>query len=604
MSTRQYIKRFFEPVQVARKRFFLSLLGALAGALYSTYTVFTLEQIAKSLEAVDTHRFRFRIIIFTGITLVRFIIRLTYKKVILSFTRDIWVYLDTTYLKKYLYANNNQTEQLGTGRMISITQKWVLNRDYLLFSMVRWNSQTVFTLILSIIYVWSKGYQYLFMALGMFVIVLIRVFLFANKAAVRRKKAKQVNIEFDRMFVRRMMSKFDILQQNRYPREAEKDRNLQYARYTNKMQEKRRQGICYDGATRIAELVMIGILIFIGYGVLKWTNSYADYVVIAGLSIIITKEVYSLADIGKRFSDTFVHITKLRETFDGFKQIEWVDTWKEFAYTNGNISIQDMTYGYGSQEIFTGFSCTISGSQKTAFVGSSGVGKSTLLKLLAGYLTPTSWDILVDDQPLSKLNKMSYYRHIGYLTQEPNVFDGTVRENLTYAVEVPDEKDTEAFQIFLDSVHNCIQSAKCEFIYEFPDQLQTEIGERGVRLSGGQRQRLAIAKIMLKNPNIILLDEPTSALDSFHEEAITEAMHNLFKGRTVIVAAHRLQTVKEAHEIIVLDSPADPPSTRSKSKKTNDNFLLWTAILERGTHKELLKNKGYYTKMLALQSGF
>jgi len=124
-------------------------------------------------------------------------------------------------------------------------------------------------------------------------------------------------------------------------------------------------------------------------------------------------------------------------------------------------------------------------------------------------------------------------------------------------------------------VRKAIKLSKCEFIYDLPDGLKTEIGERWVRLSWGQRQRLAIAKIFLKNPEIILLDEPTSALDSFSEEAITEAMHNLFEHRTVIIIAHRLQTVKEADDIIVFDE--------------------WK-IVERWTHKSLISHKGKYNK--------
>lgn len=125
--------------------------------------------------------------------------------------------------------------------------------------------------------------------------------------------------------------------------------------------------------------------------------------------------------------------------------------------------------------------------------------------------------------------------------------------------------------------------AKCEFIYDLPQWVDTEIGERGIRLSGGQRQRLAIAKIFLKDPEIIILDEPTSALDSFSEEAITEAMHNLFENRTVIIIAHRLQTVKHADDIIVLDHGE---------------------VVERGTHHELVSQSGSYATMLELQSGF
>jgi len=128
-----------------------------------------------------------------------------------------------------------------------------------------------------------------------------------------------------------------------------------------------------------------------------------------------------------------------------------------------------------------------------------------------------------------------------------------------------------------------IKYAKCEFVYDFADGLDTEIGERWIMLSGGQRQRLAIAKIFIKDPEIIILDEPTSALDSFSEEWITEAMHNLFDGRTVIIIAHRLQTVKQADDIILLDQGK---------------------VVERGTHDELVKKCGQYAKMLELQSWF
>jgi len=128
-----------------------------------------------------------------------------------------------------------------------------------------------------------------------------------------------------------------------------------------------------------------------------------------------------------------------------------------------------------------------------------------------------------------------------------------------------------------------IKAAKCEFIYDFTDWLQTEIWERWIRLSGGQKQRLAIAKIMLKNPNIILLDEPTSALDSFNEEEISQALNNLFKWKTVIVVAHRLQTVKSADRILLFEN--------------------WK-VVEDWTHQSLIKKNWKYKKMLDLQTGF
>jgi ABC-type multidrug transport system fused ATPase/permease subunit len=166
---------------------------------------------------------------------------------------------------------------------------------------------------------------------------------------------------------------------------------------------------------------------------------------------------------------------------------------------------------------------------------------------------------LIDGQEITEIRLDSYYPHIGYLTQEPSVFDGTIRENLLYSARNNPSKK---------KIDEAIDLAECQFIYELEHGLDTEIGERGIRLSGGQKQRLAIAKIFLKDPEIILLDEPTAALDSYSEEKVAKAFEHLFVGRTVIVIAHRLQTVKSADDIIVLE----------KGK-----------IIERGTHKELLK---------------
>ena len=167
----------------------------------------------------------------------------------------------------------------------------------------------------------------------------------------------------------------------------------------------------------------------------------------------------------------------------------------------------------------------------------------------------------------------SYFRYIGYLSQDPSVFDGTVRENLTYGLteEVDDAR-----------LYSALSHARCDFVQHFELGLMTEIGEKGVRLSGGERQRLAIARIFLRNPEILILDEPTSALDSFSEVAITEALQELFQNKTVIIVAHRLQTVKEADTIVVLGPEG---------------------ILETGTHKELMQHDGEYAKMVDLQSG-
>jgi ABC-type multidrug transport system fused ATPase/permease subunit len=239
--------------------------------------------------------------------------------------------------------------------------------------------------------------------------------------------------------------------------------------------------------------------------------------------------------------------------------------------------MQDTEQGE-SKMVLKDFSLKIKAGSKVALVGRSGSGKTTIAKLISGYMRPTSGQVIVDGQDLAEVSLKSYYKYIGYLTQEPMVFDGSVRENLLYAVSEEDAKTITEQQI-----NEVLKKAQCEFILQMQDGLETQIGEKGIRLSGGERQRLAIAKLFLKNPEIIILDEPTSALDSFSEEAVTKAMEELFKGRTVIIIAHRLQTVKRADEIIVLEDGE---------------------IKERGSHTELVQKGGHYAQMLEMQSGF
>ena len=281
-------------------------------------------------------------------------------------------------------------------------------------------------------------------------------------------------------------------------------------------------------------------------------------------------------DFIKNFWRDFPEIQNLWDFFDDAPEITGYEEWNTFTYQTWNIELQNLTYSYEwNKNVFENFDLKIQWWNITAFVWPSGGGKSTLVKLIAGYLKANSGEILIDGQKLTETSLKSYYQDVGYLTQEPSVFDGTVRENLMYALgeETLDNKHLQ----------HILKLSRCEFISELSQWLDTEIGERGVKLSGGQKQRLAIAKIFLKNPKIIILDEPTSALDSQSEKAITQAMHELFKDRTVLVIAHRLQIVKYANEIIVIDSGK---------------------IIERGNHKELVKQKWYYAEMLELQSGF
>ena len=196
------------------------------------------------------------------------------------------------------------------------------------------------------------------------------------------------------------------------------------------------------------------------------------------------------------------------------------------------------------------------------------------MKLASGFLFPTSGSVKIDAFDTKTVNLSTLYPHIGYLSQDPSVFDGSIRDNLAYGSQ------SEATE---EQIRTALEKAEASFVFQFPEGLDTEIVELGVKLSGGQKQRLAIAKTFLKNPSVLFLDEPTSALDSLSEEAITKSFEGLFENKTVLIIAHRLKTVQQADVILVIENGA---------------------VAESGTHAELLEKDGKYARMLRAQTHF
>lgn len=210
---------------------------------------------------------------------------------------------------------------------------------------------------------------------------------------------------------------------------------------------------------------------------------------------------------------------------------------------HGNVSFRGVRFGYNDRQILTNFTLEIQAGERVAFVGTSGNGKSTLLKLIDRFYDPNAGEIRLDGVPLKEMSLDQLRDGIGIVFQETYLFGTTIMENIRFG----NPEATEA------EVHEAAKAANAhDFITALPNGYDTNVGERGVKLSGGQRQRIAIARMFIKNPRIVLLDEATSALDNVSEREVLNALEHLMNGRTTITVAHRLSTVRDYDRIVVL----------------------------------------------------
>lgn len=286
---------------------------------------------------------------------------------------------------------------------------------------------------------------------------------------------------------------------------------------------------------------------------------------------------FSVASLGSLYAD-FMRATgaaeRIFEILDREPAIP-LSGGKTIDHPSGAVHFENVVFAYPSRpdvKALDGITLDIQPGEVVALVGPSGSGKSTLTQLVPRFYDPNQGSITLDGIDLTELDPSHLRRHIGIVPQEPILFSNSIEENIRYGV---DHADHEAV------AEAAALANAADFIQGFPEGYQTTVGERGIRLSGGQKQRIAIARAILKNPRLLILDEATSALDAESEHLVKQALERLMKGRTTLIVAHRLSTVKDADRVVVLDNGR---------------------IVEQGTHQELLGyENGLYRKLIERQ---
>jgi ATP-binding cassette subfamily B (MDR/TAP) protein 1 len=379
------------------------------------------------------------------------------------------------------------------------------------------------------------------------------------------------------------------------------------ARYTEELGRVSRIGII-SGIVSAISFSVIAFCVWAGVAIAIWyagkllgsgDMSVADLIKIWGFIVISVIGMHSLLDtlptVAKAQSSGIALLNViLRDPAIKYKG------GKQLSNIQGNIIFSNVTFRYPSRPkvaVLNNFSLDIKAGTSVALVGQSGSGKSTIVGLIEKWYEPEQGTIVIDGVDLKEIDPLWLHRHLGIVSQEPQLFANTIYKNITYVVDTinfnirkqaeQDGKTEEEIAKMLvpyteQDVYEAAQSANAhDFIVKLPDGYDTIIGERGVSLSGGQKQRVAIARSVLQNPSILLLDEATSALDTKSESLVQDALDKLMKSRTTIVVAHRLSTIQDCDVIVVMKQGV---------------------VVEMGTHDELIdKPNGYYNTLAQKQ---
>ena len=467
-------------------------------------------------------------------------------------------------LKKMKSIDYLEYQKIGTGRLTQKAEDGATaSRDIMINFWLKLFRYLLPTAIFSLIFIFRVKKEYvLFVFLGYIIVVIISNLIL--KKLYKLKESILLNQEFLNKHLVRGFMELVVFRTNK-----KFDTELKVTK----------EGIknIVDGKTKIklvheifftvfALIVNILKVVVLGYAVLKSDLSVGAVVTVISL---LGKAYEPIAIFNVEYVDyklNKVTVNKYIELLD-IKDDEALNSGLKLKELSGNVEFKNVSYSYNNEKnIINNLSFKINKNSSVALVGESGSGKSTIIKLIMGLIKYDKGNILIDDKELSKLNLNSVYDNVTYVSQEAPIFDGTLRENLIFDKKIPDEEIIKVLNLV------CLD----KFYEKLENGLDTELGEKGVRMSGGERQRVALARLFFDDSKIIILDEATSAMDNITEKLVMENVVKQLDNKTLVVIAHRLETIKDVDKIYVLSNGI---------------------IQEEGKYNELLDKNGYFTKL-------
>ena len=467
-------------------------------------------------------------------------------------------------LKKMKTIDYLEYQKIGTGRLTQKVEDGATSsRDIMIDFWLKLFRNLLPTAIISLIFIFRVKKEYvLFVFLG-YIIVIIISNLILKKLYIL-KESILLNQEFlNKHLVRGFMELVIFRTNKKYDTEI----NITKEGIKNIVDSKTKIKLVHEiFFTVFALIVNILKVIVLGYAVMNSDLSVGAVVTVISL---LGKAYEPIAIFNVEYVDyklNKVTVNKYIELLDK-KDDEGLNKGLKIRKIDGDIEFKNVTYSYNKDKnIINNITFKINKNSSVALVGESGSGKSTIIKLIMGLIKYNKGNILIDNNELSKLNLNYYYDNVTYVSQEAPIFDGTLRENLIFDKKINDDKIIKVLKLV------CLD----KFYEKLEDGLDTELGEKGVRMSGGERQRVALARLFFDDSKIIILDEATSAMDNITERQVMENIIKQLDKKTLIIIAHRLETIKEVDKIYVLCDGI---------------------IQEEGKYFELLNKNGYFTKL-------
>ncbi|EAC9532695.1 ABC transporter ATP-binding protein [Listeria monocytogenes] len=357
------------------------------------------------------------------------------------------------------------------------------------------------------------------------------------------------------------------------PHEKGRFRVLNQAYRQSKLMFYKVMGLSFSFNYFLMRLISLFALLFGAYFTINGEISYGEFVGFILLTNVFIRPIEKINNVIESYPKGFAGFKRFLEVMDTEPAIQDEKDAKPAKAFRGDIAYNHVSFEYSDgKNVLNHINLSIKAGETVAFVGPSGAGKTTICNLLPRFYDVSAGEITIDGENIKRFTLPSLRAQIGVVQQDVFLFSGTVRENIAYGkLDASDEEIEQVVKL----------AHLSKVVEEMPDGLDTIIGERGVKLSGGQKQRLAIARMFLKNPPILILDEATSALDTETEQVIQASLEELAEGRTTLIIAHRLATIKHADRIIVVNE---------------------TGIAETGTHDELLaQDNGAYKRLYDAQ---